>query len=458
MGDSQDIVGKLERIRDPVHGLVAFSASNQFEQAMWSLIETPAFQRLRRIKQLGFSEFVYPGATHTRFAHSVGVFHTARAIVGVLKEKLGADFSPDRASIAVCAALLHDIGHGPFSHTFEGVEKGRGTAKKHEAWTAQIVREDGPIGEILDKEFRDQVAGLLEQESPVDIYSSVVSSQFDADRLDYLRRDKLMTGSGQGSFDWAWMMNNLEIDKLTIGGDDEKDPVVVDGLILGSKGLKAAEEYLLGRFHLYTQVYMHKATRGAEKMLGALLLRLAEMIADGEFDETGLPTNHPLVLYFGDEGNTLENYLALDDTVVWGGLRLMAHSDDEKLSELSSRLLNRDLYKCLDVGARAASIGSNVTGRYRLALSEAEKDGQFEDIDVLQDRATVSPYKFRDYESPDAFMKVMIRKPDGSGGHDDVADMSRVVDALREEKLFRVYGRTPEVMDKLEGIWKEMEK
>ncbi len=425
---------------------------------MWSLTETPAFQRLRRIKQLGFSEFVYPGATHTRFAHSVGVFHTARAIVGVLEEKLGADFSPGRANVAVCAALLHDIGHGPFSHTFEGVEKGRGAEKKHEAWTAQIVREDGPIGEILDKKVRDQVAGLLEQESPVDIYSSVVSSQFDADRLDYLRRDKLMTGSGQGSFDWAWMMNNLEIDKLTIGGDDEEDPVEVDGLILGSKGLKAAEEYLLGRFHLYTQVYMHKATRGAEKMLGALLLRLARMIAEGELDKTGLPAKHPLVLYFSDDGNTLENYLALDDTVVWGGLRLMSHSEDEKLSELSSRLLNRDLYKCLDVGARAASIGSDVTGKFRLALRAAVEDGQFEDIDVLQDRATVSPYKFRDYESPDAFMKVMIRKPDGSGRHDDVAVMSRVVDALREEKLFRVYGRTSEVMERLEKIWKEVEK
>ena len=110
---------RQQRIRDPVHGLIAFSASDDFEQLMWSLINACEFQRLRRIKQLGFSELVYPGATHTRFSHSVGVFHTSRQLVDLLKTTLGDTFSQERANVAMCSALLHDLGHGPFSHALK---------------------------------------------------------------------------------------------------------------------------------------------------------------------------------------------------------------------------------------------------------------------------------------------------------------------------------------------------
>ncbi len=136
-----------------------------------------------------------------------------------------------------------------FSHAFEGVEKSRGAQKKHEKWTTEIITEDTGVGEILsnyNSDMQKQVAQLLERENPVDIYSSIVSSQFDADRLDYLRRDKLMTGTEYGGFDWLWLLHNLEVEKITIGGDGETDPFEVDGLILGAKGLKAAEGYLLG--------------------------------------------------------------------------------------------------------------------------------------------------------------------------------------------------------------------
>lgn len=186
-------MAKDQRIRDPIHDLVVFSGHDNFEQLIWRLLNAREFQRLRRIKQLGFSELVYPGATHTRFSHSVGVFHTARILAKILRSALGKAFSEDRSKIAVCAALLHDLGHGPFSHTFEGVEKARGATIKHEKRTTEIIRGDTQVGEVLgeyNEKFRESVASLLEEESPSDIYSSVVSSQFDADRLDYLRRDK----------------------------------------------------------------------------------------------------------------------------------------------------------------------------------------------------------------------------------------------------------------------------
>ena len=424
---------------------------------MWSLINACEFQRLRRIKQLGFSELVYPGATHTRFSHSVGVFHTSRQLVDLLKTTLGDTFSQERANVAMCSALLHDLGHGPFSHAFEGVEKARGARKRHEKWTAEIIRGDTEVGQILatyDKSFQINVASLLEQEYPVDIYSSIVSSQFDADRIDYLQRDRIMTGTEYAGLDWDWLLNNLEVGELTIGGDDAKDPFVVEGFILSAKGLKAAEGYLIGRYHMYTQVYMHKTTRAAEKMLESLLTRTAKIINSGDPSKTGLPKNHPLRLYFEEDGNSIEHYLRLDDATIWGGLALMEQARDKEIADLANRLRNRALYKCLDVGARHKIVGGDARGKFQKALSDAKRKGSFKDMDVLEDRATVSAYKFRSYESPDALTKITIRLPDGTERHEDVAELSPVIQALKEEKVFRVYGRTGEVMAKLTELWK----
>jgi hypothetical protein len=451
---------KQQRIRDPVHGLITFGGSDPFEVVAWRLLNTAEFQRLRRIKQLGFSELVYPGATHTRFAHCVGVFHTARQLVSVLERLLGSAFDRERARVAVCAALLHDLGHGPFSHTFEGVEKSNGRKKKHEQWATEIITGGTETSEVVrsySADVSNSVAALLAQEYPSDIYSSVVSSQFDADRVDYLRRDKLMTGTEHGGFDWPWLFNNLEIERITIGEDGDQDCFEIDGLILGSKALKAAEGYLLGRFHLYTQVYMHKTTRGAEKLLGALLSRLSTLCLEGS-DISNLPSNHPLREYYSTDVPDLGKYLELDDTVVWGSLGLLKDAKDAPLSELASRLRSRRLYKCMDIGARVQAASGDSGARFRRLLNEASNGGEFGEFDVLEDRASVSPYKFRDYESPDALSKVTIRRSDGTGRHEDVANVSAVVAALKEEKVFRVYARTEKVMQKLESIWEEARK
>jgi HD superfamily phosphohydrolase len=448
---SQDAVPKFCRIRDSVHGLITFSESDDFERLIWRLLDTAEFQRLRRIKQLGFSDLVYPGATHTRFSHSVGVFHMARRLVGILKIMLQGEFDDYRGRVAICAALLHDLGHGPFSHTFEGVEKSRGKRKKHEVWTAQIIREETEIGRVLDgfdQGLREDVAILLEGEHPTDIYASVVSSQFDADRLDYLRRDKLMTGTQHGGFDWDWLLQNLEIAEITLRSDGE-DYLDVKSLILGPKGLKAAEGYLLGRFHLYTQIYMHKTTRGAEKMLGALL--------GGEVAGTGLAEDHALRRYFNEEGDTLENYLSLDDTVIWGALDHMRYAPDEVVSELAQRILNRRLYKCFDVGARATLLGDNIKARFRRSLDLAIKEDRWiAGFDILEDRELVSPYKLLNYENPSALSKVVIRRDDGSDEIEDVGRRSRIIEAMKEEEIFRVYARSPEVMQGLEAMWQEV--
>jgi hypothetical protein len=263
-----------------------------------------------------------------------------------------------------------------------------------------------------------------------------------------------MTGTEQGGFDWAWLMNNLEIGKITIGGDVEQDPFEVDGLILGQKARAAAEGYLLGRFHLYTEVYFHKTTRAAEKMLGALLHALVEALRRDPAS-CGLTANHPISRFFVDGGQTLGNYLELDDASIWGALPLLRKSTNGEIGELASRICDRHLYKCLDVGQRAELRGGDSRTRFKLKLKEARKRGEFEALDVLEDDgAKVSPYGVYEYESREAFKKVLIRKADQQ--HEDLANVSAVVKALKDRPIFRVYGRNSEVMAKLKGISTEV--
>lgn len=205
---------KVQRVRDPVHNLIEFGATNrELELILWDVIQTPPFQRLRRIKQLGFSEFVFPGATHTRFAHSIGVFHAARLLLGSIERSMsqaGTVFGKARAQHALAAALVHDVGHGMFSHAFEAVGKALNLPLgKHETVSDRLIR-DSEITRAFDDRlgtgFASNVADLIAREQPRDVYDSVVTSQFDADRLDYMQRDRMMTGVHSGAVDVTWLL------------------------------------------------------------------------------------------------------------------------------------------------------------------------------------------------------------------------------------------------------------
>ena len=170
-----------QRIRDPLHNIIDFGA-DEFDNVLWKVIQTRPFQRLRRIKQLGFSELVYPGATHTRFAHSLGVFHTARQLLKRIKYLQGdQNYRDTKAKMALAAALLHDVGHGPFSHAFEEVGKKLNLKMaKHETVSDLIIRES-EISNVLDRElgngYSSNVADIIKSRGPIDIYCAVVSSQ-----------------------------------------------------------------------------------------------------------------------------------------------------------------------------------------------------------------------------------------------------------------------------------------
>ncbi len=268
-----------QRVRDPVHNLIVFDTGQQLERELWDVLCSRPFQRLRRIKQLGFSELVYPGATHTRFAHSIGVFHTARELMGIVREWTGENRMQAQEQIALAAALVHDVGHGPFSHAFESVGKKLGIKlADHEQMSDQLIRES-EIAEILRRlgsGFANDVAHMIKRDGEQTVYNAVVSSQFDADRLDYMRRDRLMTGTQQSAIDIKWLLANLEIANVSVGVDDKKF-ADVPTFVIGPKAIPAAETYVLGNFQLYPAVYFHKTTRGAEKLFAELLVRLVSV-------------------------------------------------------------------------------------------------------------------------------------------------------------------------------------
>lgn len=436
---------KSQRIRDPIHGLISFDSHNDFEKLIWDLINCREFQRLRRIKQLGFSDLVFPGATHSRFAHSIGVFHTARRLARILS-RIHDGFQDDKAKIAICAALLHDIGHGPFSHSFEAAAKKLGRGKRHETWTADIISGDTEVGNCLESfspEFRKSVSNLLREEYPADIYSSIVHSQFDADRLDYLRRDKYMTGTEHGGFDWEWLFENLAVSKLPIAPveDDptEVDPLGVDCLVLGAKGLKAAEGYLLGRLHLYSQVYFHKTTRAAEKVFQEIFYRIGDLVKQGDVCQTGLSHLDPVRRYFEGDPSDIPNYLKLDDFSVFGALHQIRDCSDKAASELAGRLLDRKLPKCFDVAGRFGSDRQAEIARFKQKFSSLGAGVGGNSLQLIEDRAPISAYSFNKFDSPGAREAVMIQRQDGSGFCDDLAEVSHVVKALAEEPIYRIY-------------------
>lgn len=435
---------RTQRVRDPVHGLIVFRDDSAIDQLAWSLLDAPEFQRLRRIRQLGVSEFVFPNATHTRFAHSVGVFHTARGLVKIVERELGTQaYDPGRAEVAVAAALLHDLGHGPFSHTFESVQRSRRVEKDHERWSEEMILDPaGGIRPLLDAyrpggAFCEDVARLIGAEAPVDIYHAVVSSSLDADRLDYLRRDRLMTGTGAGAIDFDWLMEHVRVREILVAAPDAgagEDDQSVPTFCLDPKALPAAEQFLLARYTLSEQVYYHKTTRCAEAMIGKLLRHVARA-AEGEAElavhATGLDSDHPLITFFATPTPTVSQYLALDDIVVMGAMERMKRAGDPMVVDLATRLRERRLYKVLDV----ASLGDDPDGQQRAARRIIRDfDADIVAERVLKDQARISAYTH--VGGDDVLAHKTLRIADSAGRPREITRVSKVVDGDSLRKSF----------------------
>ena len=433
---------KQQRVRDSIHNIIGFKG-NQFENMLWELINTRPFQRLRRVKQLGFSYLVYPGATHSRFAHSIGVFHIARRMMKIIERHLGeGSFQEAQAQHALAAALLHDVGHGAFSHAFEEVGKRlKIEMAKHETVSKKLIL-DSEISECLKtmgSGFHKDVAGVIDEDIPPTLYSAVISSQFDADRLDYMQRDRMMCGTRHGAIDFEWLVENIMVGDVNVGVDTEslgKIPTFV----IGPKAIAAAETFVLGLFQLYPAVYLHKTTRGVEVLFTELLVKVIELSRDGSFAKTGLPENHPLVQFARDSDN-IEHVLCLDDSVVWSALNLLSESEDKLISDFSKRLRSRKLYKVIDVREELRKSGATekeldkMCAEMKMRIEEWVDEDKSSVCRMLIDECKRSPYKGKT-EGKGPLKQINVLD---NGKLHDLSEISDVVGAIKDFKVFRVY-------------------
>lgn len=308
-------------INDPIYGLISYP----FEE-IYELIEHPYFQRLRRISQMGLSTYVYPSATHTRFSHALGAVHLMTKAIASLRLK-GIEIS-DAEYLGVCQAiLLHDIGHGPFSHGLEGLIY----PKHHEDISLDIMQE-------LNQVYGGGLAlgiQIFQNKYPKQFLHQLVSSQLDMDRMDYLTRDSFHTGVAEGVIGYDRLISMMH--------------VVDDELVLEEKAIFSIEKFLVARHIMYWQVYLHKTSIVAERMLKEYVTRLHELIKEGQIKSM---TSVGLVPFLEarlngtiNDNNYLEAFTSLDDVDILSSVKESIKHPDPALRYLSTSILHRRLHK-----------------------------------------------------------------------------------------------------------------
>ncbi len=343
---------KLKIINDPVYGFIHIP--NAF---IFDLIEHPFFQRLWRISQMGLSHLVYPGAKHTRFHHALGCMYLMQKSVQTLRHKRITISAQEEEALYI-AILLHDIGHGPFSHAMEhSLVEGI----SHEEISLAFMQE---LNCIFPEKLSIAIE-IFQKKYPKAFMNQLVSSQLDMDRLDYLKRDSFYTGVGEGNIN-----SERIIAMLTV-----KD----DTLIVEEKGIYSIEEFLVARRLMYWQVYLHKTSIGAEFLLIKVLERVKELYKEGKH----LPMTPALEFFVQNhitkelfDSKALQLFAQLDDYDIISGLKQWQYSDDKVLSNLSYRLLNRDLlrvklYKTPVTEKEVQTLLQKVAKQYDIPLSLA---------------------------------------------------------------------------------------
>ncbi|GAA0487688.1 HD domain-containing protein [Salinibacillus aidingensis] len=307
--------------KDPVHRYVHVR-----DRVIWDLIGTPEFQRLRRIKQLGTSFYTFHGAEHSRFNHSLGVYEIVRRILENFKEH--PDWNEEERLLCLTAGLLHDLGHGPFSHTFEKVFD-----LDHEDFTREIILGDTNVNTILKRvhpDFPQDVADVIGKTYSNKLVVSLISSQIDADRMDYLQRDAYFTGVSYGHFDMERILRVMR--------------PLDDQVVIKATGMHAVEDYIMSRYQMYWQVYFHPVTRSSEVILTKILHR-ARYLYENNYDFKLAPS-HFLSFFKGNP--TLEDYLKLDESIVFYYFQIWKEENDPILSDLCNRFVNRHLFKYIE--------------------------------------------------------------------------------------------------------------
>lgn len=313
-------MNKRKIFNDPVYGFISIPYDTVFD-----VIEHPYFQRLRRIQQLGLSSLVYPGATHSRFHHSLGAMHLMYKSLEVLKSK-GHEITEEESQAAVLAILMHDVGHGPFSHALESIL----VNIEHEYISMLLMQQ-------LHKEFGkpiDIAIQIFTNQYPKKFLYQLVSGQLDMDRLDYLNRDSFYSGVSEGVVGYDRIINMLDVHD--------------DNIVVEEKGIYSIEKFLVARRLMYWQVYLHKTSLVADLMLKNAILRAKKVYQN---IDTSNSISENLFFFLRNEitetdfENHLDKFVLLDDTDVMQALKYWMISDDAILKTLSTAIINRKLFK-----------------------------------------------------------------------------------------------------------------
>ena len=319
-------MNEVKIINDPVFGFIRIPHG-----LLYDIVSHPLFQRLNRINQLGLASVVYPGARHTRFQHSLGAFHLMSEAILSLQQK-GHFIFDSEAEAVQAAILMHDIGHGPFSHVLENTLI---SGISHEDISLMMMEQ---INRDLHDQLRLAIA-IFKDEYPKRFLHQLISSQLDMDRLDYLRRDSFFTGVTEGNIGSARIIKMLN--------------VVDDRLVVEQKGIYSLENYLTTRRLMYWQVYLHKTAVAYEKVL-VNMLRRAKQLYRTEQQTLPLPLSPPLAYFlqndvdaqwFKEHPEALRMYSELDDSDIWSAMKTWRHSDDKILATLATDMLDRRIFR-----------------------------------------------------------------------------------------------------------------
>ncbi len=391
--------GKLSEekvFKDPVHRYVHVQ-----DKVIWELVATSEFQRLRRIRQLGTTYFTFHGAEHSRFNHSLGVYEIVRRIIDdVFRER--PLLNDEERLLCLCAALLHDLGHGPFSHSFEKVFH-----YDHEEFTQAIIVGDTEVNRVLKQvgdDFPKKVAEVIAKTYKNKLVVSLISSQIDADRMDYLLRDAYYTGVSYGNFDMERILRVMRPQE--------------DQVVFKSSGMHAVEDYIMSRYQMYWQVYFHPVTRSAEVILTKILHRAKHLYKE-HYEFKTAPVH--LISIF-EEKLTLQDYVKLDEAIFTFYFQVWQDEDDEILSDLCRRFLDRNLFKYAEFDPSAQMMKMM---ELRTLFEEAGIDPNYY---LVVDSSSDLPYDFYRPGEEEERLPINLLMPNG-----EIRELSRqseIVDAI----------------------------
>lgn len=387
---------EVKVMRDPIHGYI-----HVHYKVIWDCINAREFQRLRRIHQLGGDFQVYHTAEHTRFSHSLGVYEIVRRMVEEIEE-LFRSLSEYEKCAAMLAGLLHDLGHGPFSHAFEAVSDCH-----HEQFTQRILLEDSEIHRILsaaDVRLPQDVADIIGYRYKNDLLNQLVSGQLDADRMDYLLRDAYFTGTSYGTFDMERILRTIRIQDAH--------------LAVKESGIHSVEDYIMARYHMYWQVYLHPVARSYEIMIALLFERMKTLWKQKPSFFAGLEMFTP---FLSGERVAIEALFRLDEAAALYGFALLTQRSDPILRDLAARVLDRRLFAYTQEEADT----------YAKICPIAKANGYDPQYYVHRDHVTQKPYS--PYKGRQGTHVIWI--VDEQGTLSELSEKSAIVSALVDAKV-----------------------